>query len=356
MEVSIDAIGNLHGRYPGSDLRRGHLLIGSHLDTVPNAGAYDGVLGVVLGITLIESLKGARMPLGIEIVGFSEEEGVRFGVPFLGSRALVGGFDMSLLEITDGAGISLRDAIVEFGLNPAEIGQAAMRDAFAYVEFHIEQGPLLDSLDRPLAAVECIAGQSRFSVRFTGTANHAGTTPMHLRRDALAGTAEWVSRVEQEARSVPDLVATVGSVNVTPGASNVIAESATATLDVRHAEDDVRTASATRLLEDGKRLADERKLGFDVRVDLDQTTVQMDDALTRRLELAMAQAGAPVHRMPSGAGHDAMIVAPKIPSAMLFLRSPGGVSHHPDETVRLEDVALALDVGEYFLRDLAEYR
>jgi allantoate deiminase len=223
-QVQIDAAGNFRAVYAAAQPRARRLLIGSHLDTVPNAGAYDGVLGVVLAVALVEGLDGRRLPFGIEVVGFSEEEGVRFGMPFIGSRALVGRFDQELLDLRDVEGISVRKAIETFGLHPEEIAQAELEnDALAYVEFHIEQGPVLESLKQPLAAVEAIAGQTRSEFTFIGRANHAGTTPMHLRCDAVAGAAEWIGTVERVATETPGLVATVGKIETRPGATNVIA-------------------------------------------------------------------------------------------------------------------------------------
>src|SRR6266581_4348867 len=201
MTVSVDAVGNLRGVYAGTSPEAPRIMLGSHLDTVPNAGAYDGVLGVVLAVALIESLNGRRLPFGIEVAGFSEEEGVRFGVPFIGSRALVGRLDFELLSRKDESGVSVRKAIENFELNPDEIPEASLRDdVLGYVEFHIEQGPVLENRGCPLGVVEAIVGQDRLEFTFYGRANHAGTTPMHLRRDALAAAAEWILDVENVAR------------------------------------------------------------------------------------------------------------------------------------------------------------
>src|ERR1039458_1562905 len=206
--VRVDAAGNLRATYPAAKAGAPVLFMGSHLDTVPNAGAYDGVRLVALAVSLLEALHGRRLPFGIEVVGFSDEEGVRFGVPFIGSRALVGRLDEELLSVQDDRGISVRKAIEEFGLNPAEIPQACLnqpgvnKDYFGCIEFHIEQGPVLEELRQPLAAVESSAGQSRIEFTFLGRSNHAGTTPMHLRYDALAAAAEWITAVERLARGV----------------------------------------------------------------------------------------------------------------------------------------------------------
>jgi allantoate deiminase len=348
MSVAIDHAGNIRGLYPANCSDAPRLFIGSHLDTVPRGGAFDGILGVVLGVALVEMLQGRRLPFAIEVIGFSEEEGVRFGVPFIGSRALIGDIDGQLLTTT-------ADAIAAFGLDPNRIGEArASNDALGYLEFHIEQGPVLESLNLPLGVVEAISGQSRLDVLFEGKANHAGTTPMNLRQDALAGAAEWITTVEREARAVPGAVATVGRVNVSPGAGNVIPATAAASLDVRHTSDAVRHHLVNRLLQGAQQIAASRCLKISWEQRLDQAAVAMDPALTQLLERALAATGRPVHRMASGAGHDAMIVARRMPTAMLFLRSPGGISHHPDETVLADDVAAALDVGMRFLEELEQ--
>ena len=346
MSVRVDPAGNIRGFYSADRSSAPRLYVGSHLDTVPNAGAFDGILGVVLGIALVEALGGRRLPFGIEVIGFSEEEGVRFGVPFIGSRAFIGDIDAGLLA-------KIADAIETFGLDPARISEArAAEEALGYLEFHIEQGPVLEHLDSPLAVVDAIAGQSRFEVCFHGQANHAGTTPMTLRRDALAAAAEWITNVEHEARMVAGAVATVGRLEASPGASNVISGSARASLDVRHACDADRLRLTTRLLQAAERIASGRCLRVSWDERLDQPAVAMNPDLASLLENAVAAAGLPVHRMPSGAGHDAMICARRMSAAMLFLRSPGGVSHHPDETVLPADVSAALDVGVRFLEAL----
>jgi allantoate deiminase len=354
MSVAVDAAGNLRGTYAGRPATAARLLIGSHLDTVPHAGAFDGILGVVIGIALVDRLGGRRLPFGIEVIGFSEEEGVRFGVPFIGSRAIIGTVDDALLARCDSNGCSLREAIAGFGLDPARLDRAGVDGAIGYVEFHIEQGPVLDSLALPLGVVTAIVGQTRLDVTFAGASNHAGTTPMTARRDALAAAAEWISAVEADARAVTGLVATVGRIAIAPGATNVIPGTAVASLDVRHEDDGIRRAASHRLMAAARALAARRGVDVGAEVRLDQEAVPMDDAMTAAMAHAVERSGSPVHRMPSGAGHDAMILAPHLPAAMLFVRSPGGISHHPDETVHEADVAAALAAGRQLLDDLAD--
>jgi allantoate deiminase len=352
--VRVDAAGNLRASYPAVSAGASRLLIGSHLDTVPDAGAFDGILGVVLAVSLLEGLAPAKLPFAIEVVGFSEEEGVRFGIPFIGSRALVGMIDEDLLGRKDASGVSVRKAIEEFGLNPDEIPHAAMgADVLAFLEFHIEQGPVLEHLGRPLGVVEAIAGQTRMDVIFTGRANHAGTTPMNLRHDAMAGAAEWIAAVETLAGGTQGLVATVGSVETLPGAANVITREARLTLDVRHATDAIRTRAVKDLMSQAELIARRRALSLTARTRMEQNAVAMDPSLTAEIERAIEKAGALPHRVVSGAGHDAMILAEKIPTAMVFLRTPGGISHDPAESVSVEDVAKAIECGLYLLEQLA---
>jgi allantoate deiminase len=353
-EVKIDAAGNLRGLYPAAESNAPRLIMGSHLDTVPNAGAYDGVLGVVIAVALLEGLRGRRLPFGIEVVGFSEEEGVRFGTPFIGSRALVGRLDEELLRRKDAHGVCVREAIEDFGLKPDEIPAAVLKgDTLGYVEFHIEQGPVLEQIGRPLGVVEAIAGQSRLQFTFVGRANHAGTTPMNLRYDAIAAAAEWIGEVEREGQRTPGLTATVGTIDAKPGAINVIAGEARLTLDARHSSDDVRAKAVENLVRKAEAIAERRGLSLRHSTQLSQPAVALDPHLVRQTEEAIHRAGCEPHRMVSGAGHDAMILAERVPSALVFLRTPGGISHNPAESVELDDVAKALEAGAHLLDVLA---
>jgi allantoate deiminase len=357
MTVRVDAVGNLRGLWPGLSPDSPRLLIASHLDTVPNAGAFDGILGVVLGVAIIEELRSQLLPFAIEVIGFSEEEGVRFSKPFLGSLALVGELDAKTLARTDRNGISVAQAIQAYGLDPAQLPAAALaNETFAYLEFHIEQGPVLENEDTSLGIVEALVGQTRMELIFAGQANHAGTTPMHLRHDAMGAAAEWIVAVEDYASSHHGLVATVGKVEATPGAGNVIAGKVTASLDIRHADDSVREASVIAILQLAETAATRRGVHVTSSKQLEQPAVPLDPHLATLLNKSATQAGFQGRRMTSGAGHDAMILAPRIPSAMLFLRSPGGLSHHPDETVLPQDVEAALATAMKFLAQLRDDR
>jgi len=354
MSVRVDGAGNLRGLWKPPNASGKRLLMGSHIDTVPDAGAFDGVLGVVMALEWVEIAKDLEAPLAIEVIAFSEEEGVRFGVPFIGSRAVAGRFDQSLLGYKDSEGNTLEDAIRAFGLDPDLIGEAAVDgDLAGFVEIHIEQGPILEDERQCLAVVTGIVGQTRLILEFTGQANHAGTTPMRLRRDALAAAAEWIIEVESLALATEGLVATVGRVTVGPNAGNVVPGTAAVSLDLRHAQDGCRASAVEKLIESANAIAARRGLALRRTDRLDQPAVPMDERFTSFLADAIEAAGMPVKRMPSGAGHDAMVMAARVPSAMLFLRSPGGISHHPAESVLEEDIEAALNVGRKFLERLA---
>lgn len=359
LKCRLDGAGNLWGRLDAPDLPNAPaLVVGSHLDTVPNGGRYDGMLGVTLGVALATAVawNQVRLPLAIEVVGFSEEEGVRFGTPYIGSRAAVGTCDRELLERTDADGISVQTALQAFGCNPAEIATAELDPArvAAFLEPHIEQGPLLQEHGLPLGAVTAIAGQTRALVRFVGTAGHAGTVPMHLRRDALAAAAEWIGHVESVGRSTSGLVATVGVIEVTPGAANVIPGEARVRLDIRHADDAVRAAAIARLQQLGSELAARRNVEFQFAVTHEHRAVAMDPSLMELLQQSIHDMGTKPLALVSGAGHDAAVMAGRYPSAMLFLRCRDGISHHPDESVTVEDVIAALTAMWHFVGRLAE--
>jgi allantoate deiminase len=354
MQVHVDAAGNLRGLWQSQNASGKRLVMGSHIDTVPDAGAYDGVLGVVLALEWVEVAKELKFPLDMEVIAFSEEEGVRFGVPFIGSRAVAGRFDEDVLEQIDADGVTMEAAIRAFALDPGKIDEAVLEEgAVGFVEVHIEQGPVLESECLSVAAVTAIVGQTRLTFEFIGHANHAGTTPMRLRHDALTAAAEWITKVEALALATDGLVATVGKVMVEPNAGNVVPGAVKASLDVRHAIDSTRKDAIEKLIESAGAIAARRGLAVKRTRQLDQPAVPMDERLTSFLADAIEAAGFPVKQMPSGAGHDAMVMATRLPTAMLFLRTPGGISHHPDESVLEEDVEASLRVGRKFLERLA---
>ncbi len=357
MTVRRDAVGNLIGRLEGDRPDAPALMLGSHFDTVRDAGRWDGTLGVLVAIAVCERLHtaGRRPSVPIEVVAFADEEGTRFGTAFLGSQVLTGRFDEADLRRVDGAGVSLKDAISEYGGDPAGLRAAALAPGSlaGYVEVHIEQGPVLDESDVALGVVTAIAGQTRAEVRFQGVSGHAGSVPMELRHDALSAAAEVVLAAEALARETDSLVATVGRLAALPGAPNVIPGSADLSLDVRHPDDAARAAAVTQLRERAGRAGEARGVGVEWEERLDQPAVGCDPALSERMVKAVEATGVRPSRLPSGAGHDAAVMAAIAPVAMLFVRCAGGVSHHPDESVAEADVALAVDALAGFVEDFA---
>jgi allantoate deiminase len=339
-----DDAGNLRATRRSTQPDAPTLVLFSHIDTVPNAGAFDGPLGVLLALAAIEELGMTPLPFHIELIAFSEEEGVRFGFPFLSSLAVTGQLTAAHLARTDAAGITVADAIQHFGLDPARIPETCPLNlnTFAAIEVHIEQGPVLEADNASLAVVEAIVGQSRLELIFEGQANHAGTTPMPLRRDALAAAAQWIVEVERYAANYTQLVATVGHLRVLPGAVNIVPGTVIASLDIRHPRDESRHAAVAHLLTKAENAAELRGVRVRATIKSEQRAVPMDRELTQKLQQAAERAGFNAKSLFSGAGHDAMIFATAVPTTMLFVRSPGGLSHHPDEIVREEDVEAAL--------------
>ena len=331
--VREDAAFNLIGSLPSAKRGAKTVVIGSHLDTVRNAGKYDGPLGVLLGIAVAEKLRGQKLPFHLEVVGFSDEEGVKYQTTYLGSRAMLGLLTKKDLQIIEEKGI--------------EKARRPHTELLAYLEAHIEQGPFLEEQNRPLGVVTAIAGQTRISADITGRAGHAGTTPMNLRRDALCGAAELILAAEKTG-----VIATVGQCEVTPGASNVIPGLVSLTLDVRDADDVPRKAACAKLKGEALRITKRRGLRLhDWHIVQETPSVRMDPAMTRILRRA---AGRVVPALPSGAGHDAVVMARACPVAMLFVRCKGGVSHHPEESVEASDVAAALDALTLAVLELAK--
>ena len=333
LTVREDAAFNLIGRRVSKRRWAKTVVIGSHLDTVRNAGKYDGPLGVLLGVAVAARLRDVALPFHLEVVGFSDEEGVRYQTTYLGSRAMLGLLTKKDLQIIEEKGI--------------EKARRSHAELLAYLEAHIEQGPFLEEQNRPLGVVTAIAGQTRISADLTGRAGHAGTTPMNLRRDALCGAAELILAAEKTG-----VIATVGQCEVTPGASNVIPGLVSLTLDVRDADDVRRKAACAKLKREALRITKRRGLRLhDWHIVQETPSVRMDPAMTRILRRA---AGRVVPALPSGAGHDAAVMARACPVAMLFVRCKGGVSHHPEESVETSDVAAALDALTLAVLELAK--
>jgi N-carbamoyl-L-amino-acid hydrolase len=357
-EVAIDAVGNVVGVYHGSDPAARRLLTGSHYDTVRNGGKYDGRLGILAPMACVRELhrRGERLPFGIEVVGFAEEEGQRYDAVFLGSGALTGHFDPRWLDQVDADGVRMRDAMAAAGLRPEDIA-GLKRDPARYlgfVEVHIEQGPVLAELDLPLGVVTSINGSVRHVGEITGLASHAGTTPMDRRRDAATGAAELALFVEQRARREPDLVGTVGILEVPGGSINVVPGRCRFSLDVRAPGDAMRDAASADILAELAAICDRRGLALRVEETMRAAAAPSAPEWQARWERAVEALGLPVHRLPSGAGHDAMKMHALLPQAMLFVRGENaGISHNPLESSTSHDIDLAVGAFQHLLAQLA---
>ena len=345
LSVSEDAIGTVRGRF-GSATRR--LLIGSHIDTVIDAGRYDGPLGVVAGILAVEHLARAKieLPFGIDVLAFGDEEGSRFPATLTSSSACAGVFESEALATADAKGVTLADALKTYEKNPNDIPAAAYRpeNAAGYVEVHIEQGPVLETKGEPLGIVTGIVGQVRLRVTVTGEAGHAGTVPMNLRRDAYAGAAEMALALEKIAkeRSEDGMVGTVGRIEATPGAVNIIPGRVHFTVDLRSLTDTLRRAATERFAAEAARIAKARGLTVSIEVFHEIATAHCAPAMQDALAASVAELGHTPVRLPSGAGHDAQVMARLCPSAMLFVRCRGGISHNPAEFASVADIGLAV--------------
>lgn len=355
MGVRMDAMGNLIGRYEGTG-DGPPLMIASHIDSVRNAGFYDGPLGVMLGLECVAALHeaGRRMPFPIEVVAFGDEEGSRFPAAMLTSRAMAGTLVQAALEISDARGVTLDEAMTGFGLDVARWAEAALPQApLAYLEAHIEQGPVLEAANLPLGTVTGIAAQLRYEVTVKGKAGHAGTCAMGLRKDALVGAASMILAVESIARADDsDLVATVGRMAVLPGAANVIPGETVFTLDVRSGDEGRRDRAAEAILARIRHLGAVR--GLDVGIEKIHNLPASPCApdLMTLMDEAIAGTGQKSFRLVSGAGHDAMVMASLCPTAMLFIRCKDGVSHHPDESVEVADVEAGFAAMMHFIEGL----
>ena len=357
LAVRIDSVGNLIGTTarPGAAARRRTLLLGSHLDTVRDAGRFDGALGVLLPLTALAILRrrGTQLPFDVEVIGFSEEEGVRFARAYLGSEGYVGRLGSRSLQVVDARGVTAGEILRRFNGGSFTPPRAAHRakNLLGYVEVHLEQGPVLEDEGLALGVVSAIAGQSRFRVAWTGRAGHAGTTPMPLRRDALAGAAELVLVSEALARKTRGLVATVGTCEVRPGAANVIPGEAVHTLDVRHARDAVRRDAVRRLRSSATAIARRRGLKVSWEATQDNAAVPCGAALSAALGRSVAAVQGRSLNLVSGAGHDAVVLSSLTSVAMLFVRCRGGLSHHPREHVSTADLGIALRALVHFLEE-----
>jgi allantoate deiminase len=354
MIVRVDSAGNIIGHYPGRSIRSRTLLIGSHLDTVPSADKYDGILGVLAGIAVVSLLRREALELSIDVVGFSDQEGVRFGRSGLGSAALAGTFDRAWLDLKDQEGTTLADAIRAFDLRPEDLSfSACRRERLAgYLELRVEQGLLLDPHDSTFGVVTALTGHTHLMVRIVGQAGHAGTLSMTTRKDALVGAAEAILAVEALARSIPDLSATVGQLSCIPNSASVVPGEVRFSIELRHPEDEVRRRGAEYMLAAIQSIARQRGLGLELLSRSETPAVRLDLNLTGRLIEALVATGNPVRKLVSGASHDAVNMAALTPVGMLFVRGPGGASCHPDEQVRPAVLVEALRVMHAFVRTL----
>jgi len=351
LSVHMDAVGNVVGR---SGVPRPVLLLGSHIDTVRDAGMYDGNFGVAAAVEAMRRLRaaGETLPFGVEVIAFGDEEGVRFAHTLSGSKAVAGIFEAAALESVDANGMRMGDALAAFGGNPAGIAAMARQkqDVLGYVELHIEQGPVLEARNLGVGVVTAINGASRFSVTITGSAGHAGTVPMGMRLDALSAASEMVLAVETIGCSAPGLVATVGSLNVHPGAPNSVPGRVVFSVDVRAPEDFIRHEAAAKIRRAFEEIAARRKISMMMQQGHDAPATPCAPWLQTQLAAAVEAQGVSALYLPSGAGHDAMAMAALCPVGMLFVRCEGGISHTPEENISEADAELAVDVLIEFLR------
>lgn len=357
MSVRVDAVGNVIGRYEGDAQDAPALILGSHIDTVVDAGRFDGNLGVVAAIAAIGELhrEGRRLPFALEAIAFGDEEGVRFPEALLGSRAVAGVASQETLALRDSSGVSIAEALRALHPDAPPLASAAHRPkkCLAYLEAHIEQGPVLEAEGLALGVVTAINGAARYWIEFSGLAGHAGTVPMALRADALAAAAEMVLAVEELAKKTPALVATVGQIHAAPGAVNVIPGHVRLSLDIRGPNDAVRQRAAERLLQTAEAIGARRGVAAKAARFHDAPAVASDPDLVALLGGALRRLGQAPRILPSGAGHDAMAMARLCPMVMLFVRCKGGVSHHPDESVTVADLDLCIRAMLAFIEDFA---
>lgn len=357
METWVDAAGNLCGRYEAQDPCAKTLLLASHLDTIPNAGAYDGILGVLVAIAAVKILNDSntRLPFAIDVIGFGDEEGTRFGSTLLGSRAVAGTWNPDWWQLNDRNGVSLQQAFIDFGLSPDEIKNAARApdDILAYLEVHIEQGPVLEDENLALGIVTSIAGARRFSIDISGYAGHAGTVPMNMRKDALVGAALGIVKIETIAKEC-NVVATVGKISCGPGAVNVIPGHASFTIDIRSGDDQLRDQALAKIQHELDMICVARGLSARWQEIHNAPAVVCADWIQELQTSVLCDMDVTPYKLMSGAGHDAMALADSCAVAMYFVRCKGGVSHHPDESVTEADVALAIEALSRTLEKLSQ--
>ena len=357
MDARLDAVGNCVGRYEGERPGLPCLMLGSHLDTVRDAGRYDGMLGVIAAIECVESLNARKkkLPFAIEVIGFADEEGVRFSATLIGSRAVAGSFRPEALEARDRNGISLREAMREFGLDAARVGEAARRgeDVLAYAELHIEQGPVLEAEDLAVGLVSAINGATRLAVRIDGMAGHAGTVPMRLRRDALAAAAECALAIERRCLAAPELVGTVGKIEALPGAVNVIPGTAGFSVDIRAPDNALRLAAVEDVRAEMQAICARRRVALHLEKTHEGGVAACAPWLMEQIGAAIAAEQIPVRTLPSGAGHDGMAMIELCDIGMLFVRCRQGISHNPAESIAAADAATGTKV---FMRFIENFR
>ena len=353
LEARIDAAGNVVARYEGKRAGAPAVMLGSHIDTVRDAGRYDGNYGALAALAVIEALaeRGERLDHAVEIVAFGDEEGVRFRTTLTGSRALAGTYPEDALDQRDSSGVSMREALKAFGGDPERAGSIRRTGVAAFVEAHIEQGPILEADGLPLGVVTAINGATRLEVGVDGVAGHAGATPMRLRRDALTAAAEMALAIEARARGEADLVATVGRFDVWPDATNVIPGHVQFSIDVRSPDDQRRAAALADLEARITAIAASRGVRVSIAKPHDANAFACDPSIIADLKKAVEAIGVPPRLLPSGAGHDSMVMGKLCPAGMLFVRCKGGVSHNPLESITVEDCALGLKALTRFVRD-----
>jgi allantoate deiminase len=352
LDTYIDNIGNVRGRWDTGAAST--LVIASHIDTVINAGKFDGPLGVLMAIDIVQVLKGANIPFNIEVIAFSDEEGVRFHTTYLGSKTVTGAFNNNLLDKKDHNGITLKEVIESMGKDPSQLHNDAIHNWQGYFEIHIEQGPVLYDSNIPIAVVTAIAGQKRLSVTFKGMAGHAGTVPMNGRQDALCGAAEFILAVEEYAR-IHKIVATVGYLQVSNAASNVIPGEVICSLDIRSADIATLDLASIALQKAAVNICEQRQLHFEWQLIQESKPVACDRVMSGLLKHAITGSGYETVQLVSGAGHDAVPVSAVSPVCMLFVKCFKGISHHPSENVDVEDIAAALKVSDQFMLNLIHY-